>query len=108
MGNYRYGNGGHAPGHVRDMFREAIETFESWDGEAPEPTVEFEVHHEPRQITLSRACGIAWNCSDILPGWIFDRLTRDCELELKRRTYAAAARAMSAAIKDRLQERFAA
>ena len=99
MGNYRCGNGGHAPGHVRDMFLSAIESFEAWPTNTPEPMVDFEVRFEPRAITLTRACGIVWNCSDILPGSAFDTLI-NCGLQLKRRTYAAAARAMSEAIKE--------
>jgi hypothetical protein len=101
MGNYRCGNGGHAPGHVRDMFLSAIDSFEAWPKNAPEPMVDFEVHFEPRPIPLSRACGIVWNCSDILPGSPFDTLV-NCGLQLKRRTYAAAARAMSEVIKESL------
>ena len=101
MGNYRSGNGGHSPGHVRDMFLSAIELFEAWPKNAPEPTVDFEVHFEPRPITLLRACGIVWNCSDILPGSAFDTLV-NCGLQLKSRTYAAGARAMSEAIKESL------
>jgi hypothetical protein len=99
MGNYRYRNGGHAPGHVRDMFLSAIESFEAWPTNTPEPMVDFEVRFEPRPITLTRACGIVWNCSDILPGSAFETLI-DCGLQLKRRTYAAAARAMSERIKE--------
>jgi hypothetical protein len=61
--------------------------------------VDFEVHFEPRPIPLSRACGRVWSCLDILPGSAFDTLI-NCGLQLKRRTYAAAARAMSEAIKE--------
>jgi hypothetical protein len=35
MRNYRSGNGGHAPGHVRDMFLSAIESFEAWPTTRP-------------------------------------------------------------------------
>jgi hypothetical protein len=101
MRNYKHGNSGHAPGHVRDMFLSAIEAFEAWPTNAPEPMVDFEVHYEPRPITLSRACGMVWNCSDILPGSAFDTLIGR-GLELKRRTNAAAAKAMSEAIKESL------
>lgn len=82
---------GHAPGHVRDMFLNAIEAFYRWRGKGPAPTVEFEVHCLPRQISLSEACGLLWNCRDILPGSHFDMLE---EFGLKSRTYAAAARAI--------------
>jgi hypothetical protein len=98
MRKYKHGSGGHAPGHIRDMFLEAVEAFREWDGDGPEPTVELEVNYELQPIALSDACGILWNCPDILPGDAFNTLTGDCELELQRRTYAAAARAMKAAL----------
>jgi hypothetical protein len=102
MRKYRKGNGGHAPGHLRGMFLDAIEAFEAWPENAPMPTVMLAVHYEPRPISLMQACGLVWNCSDILPGTAFDTLV-DCGLSLNnRRTYAAAARAMSAAIKEEL------
>jgi hypothetical protein len=46
------------------------------DGE-PEPTVEYEIGYEPRQIPISRACGLVWNCTDILPGLAFDSRKRE-------------------------------
>ena len=49
---------GHAPGHVRDTACEAFEAWIAWDGKGAEPTVEHEIHYEPHQITLSRACGL--------------------------------------------------
>jgi hypothetical protein len=104
MRYYKNGNGGHSPGHVRDMFLSAIATFEAWPENAPEPTVDLEVHNEQRPISLTRACGMVWNCSDTLPGDAFDTLIA-CGLELNRRTYAAAARAMSAGIKEELAAR---
>jgi hypothetical protein len=89
---------GHAPGHVRDTFGEAVEAFYHWNGTDPEPTVEFEVHHEPRQITLSEACTLVWNVSDIMPGWMVDLLR---EYDLQKTTYAAGARAMRRWINER-------
>ena len=83
------------------MFLDAIEAFEAWPENAPMPTVMLEVHYEPRPISLMQACGLVWNCSDILPGTAFDTLV-EYGLSLNRRTYAAAARAMSAAIKYEL------
>lgn len=49
--------GGHAKGHVRDTFLDALEAYDGWDGEQPEPTVEFEVRYEPGQISISAAAG---------------------------------------------------
>jgi hypothetical protein len=87
----RYQRNGHAPGHVRDTFGDAVEAFVDWDGTGPEPTIEFEVNYKPRQITLSEACGLLWNCTDIMPSEMVSRLE---EVELKSLTYAAGARAM--------------
>jgi hypothetical protein len=83
----------HFPGHYREMFLAAVEAFASWrDG--PEPTVEFEVGYEPKRITLSEACNKLWNCTDILPRYDADELT-GCGIELRSRTYGAAARAIN-------------
>jgi hypothetical protein len=90
---------GHAPGHVRDTFCDAIDAFMGWNEGEPEPTVEFEIGYEPRHVTISEACALVWNCTDILPRIEFDSLYCDAGLPLKRRTYAAAAQAMLAEIK---------
>lgn len=90
---------GHAPGHVRDTFLNAIEAFMSWNPGEPEPTVDFEIGHVPQPIAISKACRLLWHCNDILPGGDFNWLRDDAGLEIGRQTYAAAARAMHAAIK---------
>jgi hypothetical protein len=102
MGNYRSGNGGHSPGHVRDTFVSAIDAYLAWEQGESEPTVDFEVRREARPITISQACGMVWNCSDILPSGAVNTLD-ECGLELGRRTYAAAARTLLTAIKDDLE-----
>src|SRR5207249_8492971 len=73
--NY-FGNrrGGHCPGHVRDTFLAAIEAYLDWSPGEPEPTVEHEVGYVPRQIPISAACRLVWNCSDCLPGQVADQL----------------------------------
>lgn len=91
---------GHAPGHVRDTFLAAVEAFVSWEAGEPEPTVEFEVDYEPQPIPISRACGLVWNCTDIVPGREFDELRDGVGLKIGRRTYAACARAMMLSIRD--------
>jgi hypothetical protein len=91
---------GHAPGHVRDTACTAFESWADWDGTGPEPTVEYEVHYEPHQILLSRACKLVWNCTDIVPGAVIDQLL-DEGLGIKSRTYAACARAIVKDIKVR-------
>jgi hypothetical protein len=60
--------------------------------------VEYEVSYIPRQIPISKACALVWNCTDIVPSGEFDVLE---EFGPKRRTYAACARAMAKAMKDR-------
>jgi hypothetical protein len=91
----------HAPGHVRDTALAAFEAWYHWDGKGPEPTVEYEIHYEPHDIPISRACKLVWNCTDIVPGDVFDLLVHDTAV--KSRTYAACARAILANIKQ-LQE----
>jgi hypothetical protein len=92
---------GHAPGHVRDTALAGFRAWIDWDGNEPEPTVEYEIHYEPHDIPISRACTLVWNCTDIMPGSMFDRLI-DVGLDVKRRTYAACARAILADIKRRI------
>jgi hypothetical protein len=38
MSNHRSGNVGHSPGHVRETFLSAIETYLAWEPGEPEPT----------------------------------------------------------------------
>jgi hypothetical protein len=89
---------GHAPGHVRECFCNAIDAFADWNDGEPEPTVEFEVNYIPRPITISKACGLVWNCTDTLPSLAVSQLG-DVGVEFKCQTYAAAAHAMLASIK---------
>ncbi|WP_448041112.1 hypothetical protein [Bradyrhizobium liaoningense] len=104
MPKLRYG---HAPGHVRDTACDAFEAWLKWHGSLPEPTVKHEINYMPQQIPISRACGLVWNCSDIVPGDLFDRLQYAAQSELREgairmRTYAACARYILADIKASL------
>jgi hypothetical protein len=57
---------GHGPGHIREAFCDAGDAFVVWvdsGRSGPEPTVTVG-SHEPHEMTLSRACGLLWNCSD--------------------------------------------
>jgi hypothetical protein len=90
---------GHAPGHVRDTFLSAVAAFMAWDDGEPEPTVDYEINYIAREIPISHACGLVWNCTDIVPGIVFDQLVDDVGLEVRRQTYAACARAMLIAIR---------
>jgi hypothetical protein len=62
---------GHAPGHVREAARDAFASWTDWDGTSPEPTVEYGVGYVPRSILISKMCGLVWNCTDIVPGDLF-------------------------------------
>jgi hypothetical protein len=48
-------------------------------------------------IRSSRACGLVWNCTDIVGGLVFDRLRDELEAAgqmIKSRTFGACARAI--------------
>jgi hypothetical protein len=95
---------GHAPGHVRDAACDAFEAWMDWDGELPEPTIEYEIHYVPHRIPISRACGLVWNCTDIVGGLVFDRLRDELEAAgqtIKSCTFGASARAILEDIKKR-------
>jgi hypothetical protein len=100
--NY-YGNrrGGHCPGHVRDTFLAALDAYQEWE-RGEEPTVEFEIGYEPRPITISKACGLVWNCADILPS-LACRVLQDTGLseDMGRWTFGSAARVMLASIMEK-------
>ncbi|MBV9331633.1 MAG: hypothetical protein JOZ55_08780 [Alphaproteobacteria bacterium] len=92
---------GHAGGHVRETFGDAVHAFLDWGEGEPEPVVEYQVNYEPHEIPISRACTLVWNCTDIVRGALFDRLRDDAELHMGARTYGACARALLPAIKAR-------
>jgi hypothetical protein len=70
---------------TQDTFLAALDAYENWNDGEPEPKITHEVNYEPREITISEACGLVWNCSDILPGLAFSTLA-DCGIECKRQT----------------------
>jgi hypothetical protein len=83
-------HGGHAPGHLRDAFCEAVQAFHDWrDG--PEPTVEL----NEAEVPISAVCGLLWNCTDALPSHECTALE---DRDIRAGSYAGAARAMKAAI----------
>jgi hypothetical protein len=95
---------GHAGGHVRETACDAFQAWMDWDGKSPEPTVEYEVNYLPRLIPISEACGLVWNCTDIVPGDDFNRLQsdlEDCGQTVKSQTYGACAQAIMSDIKER-------
>lgn len=91
--------GGHCRGHVRETFLAALDAYRQWTAGEPEPMVEFEIGYEARPILISKAAGLVWNCSDILPASAITTIEM-CDLDglVGRWTYAAAARAMLAQI----------
>lgn len=93
---------GHAPGHFRDTFLAAVEAFTSWKHGEPEPTVQHEIRYEAHAVPISRACGLLWNCTDIMPAWELKEL-RGAGLDIGLNTYAACARAMLRAIQGTSQ-----
>ena len=96
---------GHAPGHVRETACDAFHAWMDWDGVSPEPTVEYEINYVPRRISISRACGLVWNCNDIVPGSVFDDLhseLTDVGQVVRRQTYGACAQAILSDLKQRM------
>jgi hypothetical protein len=57
---------------VRETACDAFQAWMDWDGKSPEPTAEYQIHYVPHHISISRACGLVWNCTDIVPGSLFD------------------------------------
>ncbi|HET9375178.1 MAG TPA: hypothetical protein VFO40_09405 [Chthoniobacterales bacterium] len=64
------------------MFLAALDAYHDWEEGEPEPTVEHQVNYVSSQIPISRACGLLWNCTDIIPST--DRYVLEkCGIELK-------------------------
>jgi hypothetical protein len=53
--------------------------------------VDIEVRYQPRKMTISKVCGLLWNCSDIMPWLMVDQLA-ECLPGFRERTYAVGAR----------------
>lgn len=86
-----YAKSGHAPGHVRGAFLDAVEKIADWDGVGSEPVVEFEVNFEVCQITVGQACHLVSRCTDALPSDVCRLLE---EFGMRNGTYAAGAKAL--------------
>jgi hypothetical protein len=93
--------GGHYPDHLRQLFLDTIDAFRRWEDDDPD---EPKVEDGSRKWTLSEACGKVWNCTDILPS-ISREILGLRGIELDCCTYATAARALLARIKEELKER---
>lgn len=86
---YQPRRGGHAPGDIRAALFEAVEAYEIWEDNTPEPVIEI----RGQSLPISRVCGMLWNCTDIMP-WL------TCSaLELRHgSTYAQGARHLKSLI----------
>jgi hypothetical protein len=91
---WRPGQGGHAPGEVRDAFGEAVDAYESWKHGEPHPAVAV----RGQQLAVALVCGVVWNCSDVMPSLLRSQL-EGLGLEFKDAvTYAVGARWLKATI----------
>jgi len=59
---------GHAPILLHQAFHDALEAFEEWKTEAPEPFVEFDGSY----VAVSAVFGRMRRCTDILPARTLD------------------------------------
>jgi hypothetical protein len=75
---------GHAPGHIRDEFCEALEAFA--DTTDNDPDIGEAVSR------LFTAAGKVWRCTDILPGDVYATVRDCCLIDRFTPTYAGAAR----------------
>ena len=90
--SYRPARGGHAPGHLREAFGNAVEAYDAWRPGEPEPVVEI----DGEQHTVGKVFGLLWCCTDILPGHLVGMVNDQLGDNLGLHTYAAAARALKA------------
>ena len=99
---YANRRGGHCPGHIRDAFLAALETYRDWDGDGTEPRIANVADCAAAMEPISAAARAVWNCNDILPKHAWDVL-EDVGLDqvARRRTYASAARALVSALSGR-------
>jgi len=91
---------GHLPGHIRETFLAAIEAYEETTRGQRPPRIPHQINYRERRISIAEACGLVWSCTDIMPGPEFRSLCDCLSEEPQRQTYAAAARALLAALKE--------
>jgi hypothetical protein len=88
---YNPSRGYHAPGHLRNIFEEIAERIrQNKKVNLSTKVSEFE---GDTQFTVGEIIGLLWNCTDILPGGLYDELI-GIGLEFQNRTYAAAGQAL--------------
>jgi hypothetical protein len=79
---------------ARDFACHAFDQWMRWNRTTqPEPTETWETNHGEVTLTISQACKLVWNDTGIVPGIYVDPLITE-ELPIRRRTYAACARAV--------------
>lgn len=92
--SYHPGRGGHAPGDLRDVFGDAVETLRVDPLAGRHSIVEL----RDQQVTIAEVCGQLVNCTDILPSHLLNEIAEvhemraTEELPRMRGSYAAAAR----------------
>src|ERR1700686_2790287 len=105
MGHYKDDrNGGELSEHIREAFHDAIEAFVVWEsldrGKTPEPTVWL----DDLEISLSRICGLTWNCTNSLPMEKMVRLQWLAGERLEGITYGSGARRLRKLVAWRLSQ----
>ncbi|KAA2236964.1 hypothetical protein [Salinarimonas soli] len=100
--SYNPARGGHAPSHIRQAFRDALDAYFTWEDGAPEPTVIVRGVETP----ISRVCGLVWNCTDKMPHTSVDD-ARDLlswvEAGRNVTTYGRAARMLRSKVEEALR-----
>jgi hypothetical protein len=86
---YNPSRGGHAPGHLREVFNEFLLLMLR---KKIGLNTKFKLNSQT-EITVDKICGLLWNCTDVLPGDSFD-IAQDLPPDdaLMADTYAAATR----------------
>ncbi|WP_018238260.1 hypothetical protein [Ensifer sp. BR816] len=96
---------GHAPITLQTLFRDALEAYDDWDEDMPEPIVPFEGKVVPISTVFERMKP----CTDIMPanmlGIVTDRLTKPWSGTgpLDEMTVSTAARVMSVLVRRRVR-----
>lgn len=96
---------GHAPITLQNLFRDALEAYDDWDEDMPEPIVSF----EGKVVPISAVFDWMRPCTDIMPanmlGIVTDRLTKPWSGTgpLDEMTVSTAARVMSVLVRRRLR-----
>ena len=61
--------GGHAPGHIREMFEQM---FDGYDWEKDEDEI---FYHDGKKVSPQWVIGQLWNCTDIMPSCLRDSVS---------------------------------